>query len=153
LDAALPLGTVLPIERHVARWLAPLRFQTLLAGLFATAALLLASFGIYGVIAYLVSLRTNEIGVRMALGAHARHVFGSVVGEGVWLAAVGTFVGAAVALWFTRNLSSLLFEVSPTDPVVFLTAAFLVLSVAVLASYVPARRAVRVDPVEALREV
>lgn len=153
LDAALPIGVVLPIERHVSRWLAPLRFQALLVGLFATTALALAALGVYGVISYLVSLRANEIGVRMALGADTRHVFGSVVGQGVWLAGIGTLWGVATALWFTRHLSTLLFEVSPTDPFVFVSAPFLVLSVAVLACFLPARRAVAVDPVDALREV
>jgi putative ABC transport system permease protein len=153
VDAALPLGAVVPIERLVSRWLAPLRFQTVLVGLFAVTALLLAVLGIYGVISYLVCLRTNEIGVRLALGAHAHHVFGSVVAQGVGLAAAGVVFGYAVAFLATKHLSTLLFEVSPTDPLVFLTVPGLVVGVAVLACVLPAQRAVRVDPVEALRDV
>ena len=152
LDVGLPIGAVIPIEGLVSRWLAPLRFQMVLVGMFAVTALLLATLGIYGVISYVVSLRTNEIGVRMALGAHTGHVFGSVVGQGVWLATVGTVLGVVGAFWTTRYLSSQLFEVSTTDPLVFLSAPALVLFVALLGSSLPALRAVKVDPVEALRE-
>jgi putative ABC transport system permease protein len=115
-------------------------------------ALLLATLGIYGVISYVVSLKTNEIGVRMALGAHTGHVFGSVVGQRVWLATAGTVLGVAGAFGATRYLSGLIFEVSPTDPVVFLSAPALGLLVVLLGSSMPARRAVRVDPVKALRD-
>ena len=153
LDGGLSIGAVVPIERLVSRWLAPLRFQMVLVGLFAVTALVLATLGIYGVISYVVSLRTNEIGVRMALGAHTSHVFGSVVGQGVRLAAVGTLLGVGAAFWTTRYLSGLLYEVSPTDPLVFLSAPALVLMVALLGSSLPARRAVMVDPVKALRDV
>jgi len=153
LDAALPLGSVLPIEGHVARWLAPLQFQSVIVALFAASALVLSALGIYGVISYIVSLSTNEIGVRMALGAHPMHVFGSVVGQGVGLAAGGTVLGVAGALLATRFLSGLLFEISPFDPVVFTAVPALVVAVALLACFLPARRAVRVDPVAALREV
>jgi predicted permease len=153
LDAGLPVGGVSSIERVVSRWLAPLRFQMVLVGTFASIALMLAALGIYGVISYLVSLRTNEIGVRVALGAHPGQVFGSVVGQGIGLAAIGTLLGVTVALWATRYLSTLLFEVSPADPLVFAVVPMLVILVTALACYVPARRAVRVDPVVALREV
>ena len=152
LDVGLPIGVVIPIEGLVSRWLAPLRFQMVLVGMFAVTALLLATLGIYGVISYVVSLRTNEIGVRMALGAHTGHVFSSVVGQGVWLATVGTVLGVVGAFWTTRYLSNQLFEVSTTDPLVFLSAPALVLFVALLGSSLPALRAVKVDPVEALRD-
>lgn len=152
LDSGLPIGPVMSIEQVVLRWLAPLRFQMVLVGLFSLSALVLAALGIYGVISYVVSLRTNEIGVRMALGANNGRVFGSVVGQGMMLATVGALVGIVAAFWTTRFLSSLLFEVSPTDPMVFLSASALVLAVALLGSTLPARRAVQVDPVEALRD-
>jgi predicted permease len=153
MDAGLPLGVVVPIEQVVGRWLAPLRFQMVLVGLFAVTALGLAALGIYSVISYVVSLRTNEIGVRLALGAHSGRVFGSVVGQGLLIAAAGILLGVATALWMTKYLAGLLFEVSPKDPLVFVVAPVIVIAVAVLGSALPARRAVKVDPVEALREV
>ena len=152
LDSSMPIGAVVPIERVVSRWLAPLRFQMILVGFFAVASLGLATLGIYGVIAYFVSLRTNEIGVRMALGANTGRVYGSVLGRGMLLALLGASVGIVVAFWTTRYLASLLYEISPSDPTVFLMSTALVLSVALLGSSLPARRAVRIDPVDALRE-
>jgi putative ABC transport system permease protein len=153
LDSGLPIGAVLPIERYVAQWLAPLRFQMVLVGLFAVTALALAALGIYGVVSYLVSLRTNEISVRMALGALSSQVFGTVVGQGVWLAGVGMVLGVSVALLTTRHLSGLLFEVAPADTLVFVAVPALVLLMAILACYLPARRAMKVDPATALREM
>jgi predicted permease len=151
LDAGLPLGSVIPVERVVSRWLAPLRFQMTLVGLFAVTSLVLAACGIYGVVSYVVSLRSNEIGVRMALGANTGDVFRSVVGQGMLLAGGGGLLGIVAAFWATRYLSNMLYEVSPTDPFVFFMAVAVVLFVALLGSTLPARRAIKVDPVEALR--
>jgi predicted permease len=153
LDSSLPIGAVVPIEQLVSRWLAPLRFQMTLVGWFAVTALLLATLGIYGVISYIVSLRTNEIGVRMALGANTGRVFGSVMKQGFAVTSLGMLLGIVVALGTTSHIAGLLYGVSPTDPLVFVSASVLVLSVAMLGCALPARRAVRVDPVKALREM
>jgi putative ABC transport system permease protein len=112
---------------------------------------ILASVGLFGVMSYLVSQRTHDIGVRLALGAVPRDVFRLVVGRGMLLATVGASIGVAAAFWLTRSLEALLFQVRPTDPVTFATVVFILLAVALVACYVPARRATRVDPVIALR--
>ncbi|MGB9179654.1 MAG: FtsX-like permease family protein, partial [Pyrinomonadaceae bacterium] len=119
--------------------------------LFAALALTLASVGIYGVMAYSVSQRTHEIGIRLALGAQSSDVLKMIVGQGMALAAIGIVIGLAVALTLTRLLSSLLFGVSATDPVTFTGIALLLACVAFLASYIPARKATKVDPMVALR--
>jgi putative ABC transport system permease protein len=128
------------------------KMQMTLLALFAGVALLLASLGIYGVLAYLVSRRTQEIGIRMALGAGPAEVLRSVLGEGLALSGAGIAIGIAGALALTRVLSKLLFGVTPTDPATFAAVALLLVAVAVTASWLPARRAMRVDPVLALRE-
>ena len=120
-------------------------------GSFAAIALLLASVGLYGVMAYMVTLRTHEIGVRMALGADRRHVLGLVLRRGLALAGSGTAIGLAGAFGVTRVLSSLLFGVGATDLGVFVGIPAMLTAVALAASWVPARRAARVDPMEALR--
>ena len=126
------------------------RYNALLLGPFAGVALLLAAVGMYGVMAYAVSRRTAEIGIRMALGAPAGRVFASVVGRGLALSATGATLGLLLALALSRllaaSLSGMLFEVSPTDPVVFTGVPLLLLAVSLLACAVPARRAARVDP-------
>jgi putative ABC transport system permease protein len=132
-------------------WLADRRFLLLLVGLFATAALALAAVGIYGVVAYSVTRRTQEIGIRMALGARRGAVLRLVVGEGARLAVLGVGIGIAASFVVTRLLSSLLFGVSATDPITFAGVAVLLSLVALLASYIPARRAMRLDPNAALR--
>ena len=132
-------------------WLADRRFLLLLVGLFAAAALALAAVGIYGVVAFSVTRRTQEIGIRMALGAGRSNVLRLVVGEGARLAVLGVAVGIAASFVITRLLSSLLFGVSATDPVTFAGVAVLLFLVALLASYIPARRAMRLDPNTALR--
>ncbi len=152
LDPSLPFNSLLPIERLVARWHAPLRFQMTLVGLFACLALTMAALGIYGVISYVVSKRTNEIGIRMALGARLANVFSAVVGHGLGLAMGGVAIGTVVALALTRYVSSLLYEISATDPLTFASVALLVAVVAAVACFVPALRATRVDPVTALRQ-
>ncbi len=132
-------------------WLADRRFLLLLVGAFAAAALLLAAVGIYGVVAFSVTRRTQEIGIRMAIGAERQDVLRLVVGEGARLAIIGIGIGIVASFVITRLLSSLLFGISATDPLTFAAVAVLLSFVALLASYIPARRAARVDPVVALR--
>ena len=132
-------------------WLAGRRFLLLLVGLFAAAAMVLAAVGIYGIVAFSVTRRTQEIGIRMALGAGRSDVLRLVVGEGARLAVLGVAIGVAASLVITRLLSSLLFGVNATDPVTFSAVAVVLSAVALLASYIPARRAMRLDPNIALR--
>jgi putative ABC transport system permease protein len=127
------------------------RFNTLLLGAFAAIALLLTAAGIFGVLSYLVTQRTREIGLRMALGAQSEDVLRVVVGHGLRLVLCGLCIGVAAALVVTRWMSSVLFDVKPTDPLTFAAVAVLLTVTAFLASYFPARRAMRVDPMVALR--
>jgi len=129
----------------------PQRFNTVLLGSFAAIALLLAAIGIAGVLATSVSRRTQEIGVRLALGAQRGDLLRMVVRQGMVLAMSGLLMGLAAALLLTRWLSSMLFQVTPRDPVTFGGVALILVSVALLACYIPARRATRVDPIVALR--
>ena len=127
------------------------RFSTLLLGAFACVALLLATLGTYGVVAHSVARRTQEIGIRMALGARPVDVLRMVLGQGARLALLGAALGVVCALALTRLMGSLLFDVSPTDPLTFLVTALALPAVAVFATFIPARRATRVDPMIALR--
>jgi ABC-type antimicrobial peptide transport system permease subunit len=122
-----------------------------LLGVFAALALMLSSIGVYSVISYLVGQRTHEIGIRMALGAPQRHVLVMVLGEGTKPALIGVGVGLAAALSLTRLMSSVLYGVSATDPLTFVAVAIVLTGVALAACYIPARRAMRVDPIIALR--
>lgn len=151
VDKNAPITNVETMDQQVTEVRAEPRFQTMLLGAFAGLGLLMAAIGVYGVISYGVAQRTHEIGVRMALGAQRRDVMGMVIGEGVVLAGVGIIVGIAGALGLMRFLRSLLFEVSPTDPATFIGVAFALLLVALTACYVPARKAMQVDPMVALR--
>jgi predicted permease len=128
------------------------RFNTLLMTLFAALALVLTAVGLYGVLSYTVRQRTREIGIRMALGANRHEVLRMVVGHGVALAFVGLIIGLTSAVWLTRLLESMLFDVQPGDPVAYASVALLLLIIAALASYLPARRAMRVPPIIALRQ-
>jgi putative ABC transport system permease protein len=127
------------------------RFSLILLGAFAALALVLAAIGIYAVLAYSVARRTHEIGVRMALGARSGDVVRLVLGQGLRVTAIGIVFGVVAALGLTRFLRSLLYEVQPTDTPTFVAVLLLLLSVAIAASYLPARRAMRVDPMVALR--
>jgi ABC-type antimicrobial peptide transport system permease subunit len=139
------------MQQLVTETMAPQRFLMLLLGSFAGLALLLAAIGIYGVISYLVSQRTREIGIRIALGAQRDDVLKLVVGRGTALALAGVAAGITAALLTTRVMARMLFGVSATDPATFLAAALVLAAVAMLACYLPARRAAAVDPMSALR--
>jgi putative ABC transport system permease protein len=151
VDATVPLDRVAPLTMLMHDSLAQQRLYTWLLAIFAGAALLLAATGLYGLSSYAVVRRTREIGIRIALGADSGAVLGLVVGRGLLLTAGGIVVGVVGALAMTRLLQRYLFEVTPTDPGVLALVALLLLSVATVASFVPARQAVRVDPLVALR--
>lgn len=151
IDKDQPVADIMTMEERLARSVASSRFVMLLLSSFSVLALGLAALGIYGVMAYLVAQRTQEIGVRMALGAQRRDVLKLVVGKGMALAIIGTTIGLGASLALTRLMRSLLFEVTPTDWITFVVASMVLLSVAVLACYIPARRATKVDPLIALR--
>lgn len=140
-----------PLEETVAHSIGQKRFSMTLLAAFAGIALLLASVGIYGVLSYLVEQRTQEIGVRMALGAQRLDVLRMILGDGARMALVGVGIGLVAALVLTRFMESMLFGVKPTDPITFLGVAVVLCGIALLACYVPARRAMKVDPIEALR--
>jgi putative ABC transport system permease protein len=139
------------MEQAVAQSVATRRFAMLLLTVFAVVALALASLGIYGLMSYTVAQNTREIGGRMALGAQMRDVLKLVIGQGMVLVFVGVALGLAASLALTRTIKNLLFGVSATDPLTFAAIALLLVAVALLACFVPARRAARVDPMIALR--
>ena len=126
------------------------RFNTMLLALLGFTGLVLAAVGIYGVIAFFVTQRTHEIGIRVALGASTQRVVRMVVGQALVLALTGVVVGGALAAWATRALQSMLFEIGARDPVAYVAAALVLLAVSVAAAWLPARKASRVDPVKAL---
>ena len=151
LDPDQPVGRIATMDQLLEASTTQQRFRTFLLGSFATIALLLSGVGIFGVMAYAVSLRTREIGVRMALGACPIDMLALIFAESMALVSLGVLLGLAGAYGVTRVLNRLLFEVSSTDPFTFAAVTVLLCSVAVLASYLPARRAMRVDPMVALR--
>jgi predicted permease len=151
VDGQIPVGDVHAMDELIAVSLAQQRFNMLLLGLFAALALILAAVGIYGAMAYSVNQRTHEIGIRTALGAQPRDVLRLVMRDGAKIALFGIASGIAGALALTRLMGSLLFEVKPTDPATFAGVAILLALVALAACYIPARRAMRVDPMVALR--
>ena len=152
LDATLPVYEVKTLVAHLGTALYPARAAATILGLTGALALFLAAIGLYGVLSYLVTLRTREIGVRMALGARREDVVRLVVGRGLRLAGSGLVIGLALAAFVTRFASFLLYGTSPHDPATFAAVVTLLLGVAALAAWTPARRASRVEPVVALRE-
>jgi putative ABC transport system permease protein len=151
IDPNEPVNQVITMDERLSNSVAGRRFQMLLLGIFAAVALVIATVGIYGVISYAVSQKTHEIGIRMALGAQTSELLKMVVWQGLRLALVGVGLGLASALALTRVMKTLLFNVSATDPVIFASIALLLVGVALIASYIPARRATKVDPLQALR--
>ena len=151
LDANAPVYAIRTVDELLNRSVATPRFNTLLLGLFAGVALILTMVGLYGVIACSVAENTQQIGIRMALGAQRGDVFRLIVGQGIVLTMVGVAIGLGAAFGLTRLMSSLLFGVGATDPWTFGGAALLLIGVAAAACYLPARRAMNVDPVVALR--
>jgi putative ABC transport system permease protein len=151
IDPGLPIHDVQTLDERVWSSMARPRFNAAVLVVFAVAAVLLAAVGVYGVIAYSVSFRLHEIGVRLALGAGARRVLGLVLGEGARLAAAGAAIGLAGAVALTRLMRSILYGVAPIDPLIFAAATAVIMAVALTAAYLPARRAASVDPVIVLR--
>jgi putative ABC transport system permease protein len=150
LDKDQPIYNVRTMDDVVANSLGTRRVSMQLFAVFAGAALLLAAIGIYGVMAYSVTQRTHEIGIRMALGAQKSDVLGLVIQQGMTLTVIGVVVGLVGAFSLTRLIASLLFGVAATDPLTFVAIPLLLLFVALVACYLPARRAARLDPIEAL---
>jgi len=151
LDPDLALAGMKPLEQLVYESVAEPRYRTTLLALFAAVALLLAAIGLYGVLAYAVTQRTREIGIRMALGAQAGDVLRLVIGHGIKLALVGVLIGLGAALGLTRLMKTLLFDLSSADPLTFGVIPVLLTLVALAACWIPARRATKVDPMTALR--
>jgi predicted permease len=151
IDRDQPISSIRTMEEMVARSVSQRRFNMLLLVVFAGVALLMAAVGIYGVMSYSVEQRTHEIGLRMALGAQTSDVLRLLLGQGMKLVVIGVAIGLAAAIAMTRLISSLLFDVRATDPVTYVAIALLLAAVALLACYIPARRAAKVDPVVALR--
>ncbi|HEX4497119.1 MAG TPA: FtsX-like permease family protein, partial [Thermoanaerobaculia bacterium] len=151
LDATLPVAAVKPMTQVVYESVGQPRFIAFLVLIFAIVALTLAAIGTYGVLAYTVELRTQEIGVRMALGAQAAQVLRMVLAQGAWMVGSGLVLGVLGALALRRALASVLFGVAPTDPAIFAAVLAVLALVGLFACFLPAQRAMRVDPLVALR--
>ena len=150
-DKDLPVSNIRTMDQLISQSIAPWRFNMLLLSLFAGIALILAAVGIYGVISYSVTQRTHEIGIRMALGAQTGDVLRLVVRQGLRLVLIGVAIGLGIAFTLTRVMTSLLYGVKTTDPITFTAIPVLLTGVALLACYLPARKAIKVDPMAALR--
>jgi putative ABC transport system permease protein len=151
IDATQPISRITPLENYVSLSVQGRRFALILIGAFAAMALALSVVGIYGVTAYSVSQRTREIGIRVALGAQRSELLGLLLRQGMLLVACGVIAGVLSSVALTRFLTSMLFEVQPTDPLTFAGVVLLLVVVAAAACFIPARRAMRVDPIVALR--
>jgi putative ABC transport system permease protein len=145
------IKTLEPLETTLSQMLAPHRFVMILLSLFAGIALTLASVGIYGLLQYSTTQQTRDIGIRMALGARRIDILRAILSHGLRLTLIGVVIGLAGAVALTRILSSLLYDVTPTDPLTLTSVSLLLAAIALLAGYIPARRAARIDPVVALR--
>ncbi len=151
IDKSLPVFNIKAMQQLIGERLSPKRLATVMIGFFGLMALVLASVGIYAVMSYSVTQRTHEIGIRMALGARPQDIFKLVVGHGIMLTAIGLVIGLAGAFAMTRAMSQILYGVTATDPLTFIGISLLLASIALLACYIPARRATKVDPMVALR--
>ena len=151
MDATVPLARPRAMEGYVSDLISPNRFALALFGTFAILAVTMAMVGVYGLLSHAVGQRTREIGIRVALGAQGRGIVQMVIREGLVLATIGAMLGIAGALWLSRFVASLLYGISTTDPITYIGIGIGMLAVASLASYMPARRATRVDPMETLR--
>jgi putative ABC transport system permease protein len=152
VDPRVAIAEVQPMSAFVDKAMAPVRFTATLIGIFAGVAAVLAGVGLYGVLSTIVRQRTAEIGMRMVFGASRASILHLVVGEGLWLSAAGMAAGLVGAFALTRVMSSMLVGVEPTDPVTFATIVLLFTFIATTASWLPARRASRLDPMSAIRE-
>jgi putative ABC transport system permease protein len=151
VDPSIPVTNIRTMNEVFSSSIAQQRFAMLLVGLFGVLALALATIGIYGVMSYSVTQRTHEIGVRMALGAQRTDVLKLILRHGILVSLLGVFVGVAASFGLTRVMASLLFGVTPTDTMIFAAVAFGILAIGTIATYLPAWRATRVDPLSALR--
>jgi putative ABC transport system permease protein len=150
MDENLSISAVSSMEAVVSETVAGPRFRTVLLVIFGAVALLLSAVGVAGVVGYAVSQRVPEIGLRVALGAQNRDIYSLVMGQGIQLTGLGLLLGLIGGLAATRVLSGLLYELSATDPVIFFLASLLMVAIALVAIWIPSRKALRVDPVEAL---
>jgi putative ABC transport system permease protein len=151
VDPNQPVYNVKTMENVIDDSMSASRMNTMLLSIFAGLAMILAMIGIYSVMSYTVTQNTREIGIRMALGAQARDVLKLIVGQGLVLTLIGVVVGVAAAFGLTRLMSSLLYGVTTTDPLTFVIVSVILVAVAVISCYLPARRATKVDPMVALR--
>jgi len=152
IDPLQSVGSILPVEELISNSVAPRRMNFVLVSAFAAVALALSAAGLYGVMSYIVTQRTREIGVRMALGATRRQAVMLVVGQAGWMVFAGIAIGVCGALWLTRWITSMLFGIGPADPFVYIAVSIILAVVAFLAAAIPSGRASRIDPLKALRE-